>query len=156
MKKKIINGKIIQVKIWDTAGQERYKGLTKNYFRNSDGVIITYDVTNNYSFEKVHDWIESIFKYNDSEKDIKLVLIGNTIDIEKRISSEEGKNLAKMYGIPFFESSAKKNISINDLIQKIIEDVVSNFNYYKKGINLNNINNRNYINNNSFNDGCMC
>ena len=61
-----------------------------------------------------------------------------------------------MYGIPFFESSAKKNISINDLIQKIIEDVVSNFNYYKKGINLNNINNRNYINNNSFNDGCMC
>ena len=41
-------------------------------------------------------------------------------------------------------------------MQKIIEDVVSNFNYYKKGINLNNINNRNYINNNSFNDGCMC
>jgi hypothetical protein len=41
-------------------------------------------------------------------------------------------------------------------MQKIIEDVVSNFNYYKKGINLNNINNRNYINNNSFNDGSMC
>jgi small GTP-binding protein len=112
LKKKIINGKIIQVKIWDTAGQERYKGLTKNYFRNSDGVIITYDVTNNYSFEKVHDWIESIFKYNDSEKDIKLVLVGNKIDKEKRINSEEGKNLAKMYGIPFFLNLVKRKILV--------------------------------------------
>ena len=144
------------MKIWDTAGQERYKALTKNYFRNSDGEIIIYDVSNDYSFEKVHDWIESIFEYNDSEKDIKLVLVGNKIDIQKRISTEQGENLAKMYGIPFFESSAKKNIGINDFMQKIIEDVVSNLNYYKKGVNLSNINNKNYINNNSFDDGCDC
>ena len=119
MKKKIINGKIIQVKIWDTAGQERYKGLTKNYFRNSDGVIITYDVTNNYPFEKLHDWIESIFKYNDSEKDIKLVLVGNKIDIEKRINSEEGKNLAKMYGIPFFLNLVKRKILVLMILLKM-------------------------------------
>ena len=41
-------------------------------------------------------------------------------------------------------------------MQKIIEDVVSNLNYYKKGVNLSNINNKNYINNNSFDDGCNC
>ena len=41
-----------------------------------------------------------------------------------------------MYEIPFFESSAKENIGINDFMKKIIEDVVSNLTNMKKGIEL--------------------
>ena len=149
IKEEKINGNIIQVKIWDTAGQERYKSLTKNYFRNSDGVIIIYDVSDDYSFEKVHDWIQSIFEYNDSDKNIKLVLVGNKIDREKRISTEQGKNLANLYGIPFFESSAKNNIGINEFMRKIIEDVYLSLNSVKKGVQLNNndIYRKNYLKN---------
>jgi Ras-related protein Rab-8A len=40
-----LNGKIINLQIWDTAGQERYKVLAKNYYKNSDGFIIVYDIT---------------------------------------------------------------------------------------------------------------
>ena len=159
IKEEKINGNIIQVKIWDTAGQERYKSLTKNYFRNSDGVIIIYDVSDDYSFEKVHDWIHSIFEYNDSDKNIKLVLVGNKIDREKRISTEQGKNLANLYGIPFFESSAKNNIGINEFMRKIIEDVYLSLNKVKKGVQLNNndIYRKNYLKNYDIGqEGCNC
>ena len=159
IKEEKINGNIIQVKIWDTAGQERYKSLTKNYFRNSDGVIIIYDVSDDYSFEKVHDWIQSIFEYNDSDKNIKLVLVGNKFDREKRISTEQGKNLANLYGIPFFESSAKNNIGINEFMRKIIEDVYLSLNTVKKGVQLNNndIYRKNYLKNYDIGqEGCNC
>ena len=159
IKEEKINGNIIQVKIWDTAGQERYKSLTKNYFRNSDGVIIIYDVSDDYSFEKVHDWIQSIFEYNDSDKNIKLVLVGNKIDREKRISTEQGKNLANLYGIPFFESSAKNNIGINEFMRKIIEDIYLSLNSVKKGVQLNNndIYRKNYLKNYDIGqEGCNC
>ena len=150
-KEEKINDKLIKVKIWDTAGQEQYKALTKNFYRNSDGVIIIYDVTNKSSFEKVQEWVQSIGEYTDSEKNIQKVLVGNKIDLSREVTTEEGQKLAEMYEIPFFESSAKENIGINDFMKKIIEDVVSNLTNMKKGIELKD---ENYKNDEK--GGCNC
>ena len=32
-------------KQWDTAGQERYNNLAPMYYRNSEGIIIVFDLT---------------------------------------------------------------------------------------------------------------
>ncbi len=144
-----INGNNIKVKIWDTAGQEEYKSLTKNYFHNADGIIIVYDVSLKSSFDKVQEWVNSIYEY--SEKNIQKVLVGNKIDLSREVSTEEGQKLAEMYEIPFFESSAKENIGINDFMKKIIEDVVSNLTNMKKGIELKD---ENYKNDEK--GGCNC
>ena len=121
-----INDKLIRVKIWDTAGQEQYKALTKNFYRNSDGVIIVYDVTNKSTFEKVQEWVQSIGEYTDSEKNIQKVLVGNKIDLPRQVTTEEGKKLSDMYNIPFYEASAKDNIGIEDFMKKIIGEVLEN------------------------------
>lgn len=44
------------------------------------------------------------------------VLVGNKCDlVEKRkVSREEGEELAKHYGIPYLETSAKSNICVED------------------------------------------
>lgn len=131
-----INDKLIRVKIWDTAGQEQYKALTKNFYRNSDGVIIVYDVTNKSTFEKVQEWVQSIGEYTDSEKNIQKVLVGNKIDLPRQVTTEEGQKLADMYSIPFFEASAKDNIGIEDFMKKIIGEVLENLSSQKKGVGL--------------------
>ena len=41
-----------------------------------------------------------------------------------------------MYNIPFYEASAKDNISIDDFMKKIINEVVDNLSSQKKGIGL--------------------
>ena len=121
-----INGRKIRVKIWDTAGQELYKSITKNFYRNSDGVIIVYDVTDRESFEKVQDWVQTISEYTDTEKKIQKVLVANKVDLTRKVTKEEGMKLAEKYNIPFFEASAKLDIGIKDFMTKILTDVLDN------------------------------
>ena len=121
-----INGRKIRVKIWDTAGQELYKSITKNFYRNSDGVIIVYDVTDRESFEKVQGWVQTISEYTDTEKKIQKVLVANKVDLTRKVTKEEGMKLAEKYNIPFFEASAKLDIGIKDFMTKILTDVLDN------------------------------
>jgi len=43
----------------DTAGQERYRTITTAYYRGAMGFILMYDITNDESFNAVHDWYDS-------------------------------------------------------------------------------------------------
>ena len=90
-KEEVINNKTINIKLWDTAGQERYKSLTQNYFKNAEGVLLTYDITNSESFDNLKEWISST-KKNMEGKDIfiPVIIIGNKIDMPNReILNEE-------------------------------------------------------------------
>lgn len=45
---KIINedsNTIIKLNIWDTTGQEKFRSLTRQFYRDSDGAIIVFDLT---------------------------------------------------------------------------------------------------------------
>ena len=48
-----IEGAKIKLQIWDTAGQDKYKTITKNYYRNSQGVIIVFGIDSRDSFYSV-------------------------------------------------------------------------------------------------------
>ena len=65
--------------------------MTKNFFRQSNGVIVVYDVTNRQSFEKVGEWIKSIDEF--SEKNVKIILAGNKIispELASKLSDAKG------------------------------------------------------------------
>lgn len=70
----------IAVKIWDTAGQERFKTITYSFYKQANGVIITFDITNPTSFSNVKTWLESINQHADPN--IVKILVGNKIDLE--------------------------------------------------------------------------
>jgi GTPase SAR1 family protein len=81
-------------------------------------------VTNKSSFEKVQEWVQSV--YDNTERSIQMVLVGNKIDLNREVSTDEGKKLADFYKIPFFETSAKDNIGISDCLKGIINRVLEN------------------------------
>ena len=70
-----------RVKIWDTAGQERYRQLTNSFFRDVDGVIVTFDLTSQDTFLSVSDWIQSVVKIKTAS--LPMVLVGNKVDLEQ-------------------------------------------------------------------------
>ena len=67
------------VKIWDTAGQERFRTLTQSFYKQAQGIIITFDVTNDESFRNVHGWMESISKHGVAN--VAMILVGNKCDL---------------------------------------------------------------------------
>ena len=45
-----VDDKLAKVQVWDTAGQERFRSVSAAYYRNAQGCIAVYDVTNHDSF----------------------------------------------------------------------------------------------------------
>ena len=42
--------------IWDCSGQERFRSISSVYYRDADGVILVYDITNQKSFDHINEW----------------------------------------------------------------------------------------------------
>ncbi|TNV77454.1 hypothetical protein FGO68_gene2746 [Halteria grandinella] len=115
-------GEDIAVKIWDTAGQERFRTITYSFYKQANGVIVTFDVTNATSFNNVKNWLESIYQHADPN--IVKALVGNKIDLDDRVvSTEEAKRLADQHKMPYFETSAKLNKNVDELISYMMVQV---------------------------------
>ena len=119
------NNKKVKVQIWDTAGQDRFLAITKNYYRGANGILLVFDITNLSSFEHIKNWIEQI-KEEAPEK-IIIYLVGNKIDClnSRLISTEEGKKLAKEFGLKYYETSAKNNENVNSTFLDLIKEINS-------------------------------
>ncbi len=58
--------------------------------------------------------------------EVKVVLVANKIDLDKerKITTEEGMQVASKYGIPFFECSAKTGVNVNEVFHRIGADIL--------------------------------
>ncbi len=88
-------------------------------------MIVTFDVTNATSFNNVKNWLESIYQHADPN--IVKALVGNKIDLDDRaVPYEEAKALADQHKMPYFETSAKLNKNVDELISYMMEKVYAN------------------------------
>ena len=112
-----------KLQIWDTAGQERYRSITSSYYKGSHGCFIVYDITNEATFKNVDKWFEK--KKKEASKDVSIILVGNKCDLEneRKISKEQGKEKAKNFNCPFFETSALSKINIDDIFKEIVNNI---------------------------------
>ena len=116
-----IKNKDIKLKIWDTAGQERYRNIANQTFRGADGIILVFDITDEYSFSRISDWMEQI-NANISKDEIGLILIGNKCDLEDRkVPYEKGEEKARELGIDYYETSALNGKGINDVFEELVK-----------------------------------
>ena len=148
-RKKIINinGEDIRLKIWDTAGQEKFRSIQKQYYRNSDGILLVFDVTKFDTFNVLEEWINSI--KNQTSNDIIVVLVGNKIDLNNKVISDDDiKNFANDNKFKYFLTSAATGKNINEVFDYIVKEIYKIKSKKKKndGNNNNNKNlKKNYI-----------
>lgn len=101
---------LFRLQIWDTSGQERYKSFTAAYFKDANGIIFVYDITNRASFANIESWYKMAVDGTNWPLVAKM-LIGNKSDCinEREVSEAEGEDFARRIGVPFFETSAMDN-----------------------------------------------
>jgi Ras-related protein Rab-1A len=120
-----IGNKLIKLKIWDTAGQEKYKSLTSNYYKNAQGVILVYDVSNRESYNNLKNWVACISENYNKSSNVQVIVIGNKIDLTRNVSKQEAEEFCKEYNYPYFETSALKNIGLDEAFRKIVFMILS-------------------------------
>ena len=114
-----IDEKKIKMQIWDTAGQERFKNIIASYYRGAHGILLIYDVTDKDSFKNLSNWLIEIEK--NASKNVLKLLIGNKTDLEDKrvITYNQGKEFADSYGLKYIETSAKKNLNVNEAFETL-------------------------------------
>uniref|UniRef100_A0A8C1X638 small monomeric GTPase n=1 Tax=Cyprinus carpio TaxID=7962 RepID=A0A8C1X638_CYPCA len=106
-KQVVIDGETCLLDILDTAGQEEYSAMRDQYMRTGEGFLCVFAINNTKSFEDIHQYREQIKRVKDSD-DVPMVLVGNKCDLPTRtVDTRQAQELARSYGIPFIETSAK-------------------------------------------------
>ena len=116
----------VNLKIWDTCGEEKYRTITRQYYRDTNGVVLVFDLTNKNSFDKLSVWLNDIKEYGSN--DTCIILVGNKSDVQDRKLSlfEEGKKLAMNYKMPYIEVSAKTGTNVLAMFENITKKMIDN------------------------------
>lgn len=98
--------------------------MTYQFYKQADGIIIAFDITNKVSYQNVTVWIQSIYQH--SNPNISKVLVGNKLDLAddfRAVKKTTAEALAKDNDMEYFETSAYKDENIKDMFHHIMTKV---------------------------------
>lgn len=112
----------IEIDIWDTAGQERFKSMIPMYYKGAKAIIVVYDITDINSFDGAKKWISEI---ETNTKNSIIVICGNKTDLNenRKIPIEMVNSFLLGKNYINIETSAKDNINIDQMFDKIAEEI---------------------------------
>jgi small GTP-binding protein len=121
-------GKDYSVQIWDTSGQERFGSITQTYFRDALVAIIVFDVCCLDSYKKAIIWLQQRCALYDKKiwSDVT-ILVGTKCDLENKrvIPKEDANELARQYGIQYFDASAFNGDGVQIIFSTAITMAIS-------------------------------
>ncbi|KAH3732721.1 GTP-binding protein YPTM2 [Pelomyxa schiedti] len=125
MKTVKMGGKNYVMQIWDTAGHERFRTITASLYRDCMGIVLVYSIDDEGSFHSVKQWVHEITKNVGS--DVSIVLVGNKSDLVDRraVAMEAGLELAELFELPFFETSAKNSLNVDAAFMTLLLAIIS-------------------------------
>jgi len=118
-----VRGKQMQLALWDTAGQERFHALAPIYYRDADGALLVYDVTDVESFRRVSHWVEELQTMGTK---CAVAIVGNKIDLraQAKVSVADAEAYARSISARHSLASAKLGQGVQDVFTRLAEDVL--------------------------------
>jgi len=123
-----VDGKPITLQIWDTAGQERFQGLGTSFYRGADGVVFVFDVTRRNTFEELAGWKKAFLIQigQEGNDEFPMIVVANKVDAENRqVTKSEVKDWCQKQHLPFYETSAKEAINVEEAFKSVAKIVLS-------------------------------
>ena len=126
----ISDNKKVNLSIWDTCGQEKFRTVTRQYYRDTQAILLVFDLTDEKSFDDLQSWYEEAVEYINEIKCI-FFLFGNKSDEKEKIiiNEKDVKNfMRKNQKIKkYFEVSALDGHNIDLAFDKIGQYLVMTF-----------------------------
>ncbi|MEM4293471.1 MAG: Rab family GTPase [Thermoplasmata archaeon] len=103
--------------IWDILGQRYHDELHKGHYSGTEGALFVFDLTRRETFEKLESWISSL---ENAVGKIPAILLGNKADLPQwQVSEKDVEKFALAYGMPWFLTSAKTGVNVNEAFVEI-------------------------------------
>ncbi|TYZ59561.1 hypothetical protein PybrP1_011639 [[Pythium] brassicae (nom. inval.)] len=132
-KRLAVDGSKVALSLWDTAGQERFHALGPIYYRDADGAVLVYDITDDESFKKVRTWVRELRRIVG--EDIDIAIAGNKLDLQRsrKVDEDEARRYAESVGASHFNTSAKLNRGLEDVFVDLTKRMLGRSSAKKKG-----------------------
>jgi len=95
--------------------------MCDQWYRSGEAFMLVYSIVSHRSFEDIKEHYERILSIKSATKG-PMVLVGNKSDkeVDRQVTTQEGKDLAQTFKIPFFEASAKDRINVDESFYELI------------------------------------
>ncbi|OQR87525.1 ras family GTPase [Achlya hypogyna] len=117
-----IAGTDVRVNFWDLSGQPEYLEVRNEFYKDTQGALLLFDVSSRRSFESLDGWLREAAKFGGGK--FPCVVCGNKIDKVRVVSEDEGKTWAKARGYEYFETSAQTGANVADALQTLFLQTV--------------------------------
>ena len=88
------------------------------------GFLCVFSVVERKTFEEINTFRDQILRAKDADR-VPMVLVGNKCDLEKdrKVTTNEGMALAKNFGCPYIETSAKRRTNAEEAFEKLVREI---------------------------------
>lgn len=124
--KKIYKDKIIDLIVYDTSEQEEYEAVAYNNISKCNYFILVFAINSRNSMDQLYIILDEITRIKKNSF-YEIFLVGNKSDLnnQRKISLVEVKRISKKWDCKYIETSAKENVNINELFNKIFDSFIN-------------------------------
>ena len=126
VKKLDLEQALVNLSVWDLAGEERFKFVLPTFCRGAQGALVVFDLSRRRSYINITSYIELLWQIAGQ---IPAILIGNKSDLEdqRAVTKDEAKVYSQECKMEYCESSAKENLNIYDVFEKLADRMIEHF-----------------------------
>mmetsp|Transcript_11460 Transcript_11460/g.12575 ORF Transcript_11460/g.12575 Transcript_11460/m.12575 type:complete len:188 (+) Transcript_11460:72-635(+) len=120
-----VDNQIALLDIIDTAGQEEFSALRTMYYKEADGFILVFSLTEKQSLDELEDHYSRIKDALCEQDYIPIVVAGNKCDLEENIQVPEtdAKTFSDKINASFFLTSAKTGRNVTEIFKETVRKI---------------------------------
>jgi small GTP-binding protein len=118
-----IDNKLVTLQIWDLRGAPTYKSLRQLFYKGALGVVYVFDVSRRETFKNLDKWRQEV---KQEIGDVPSIIVGNKIDLPRKVESQEAEQYSKSVNSPYFETNAHNNTNVEESFEAIGRLILKN------------------------------
>jgi len=128
VKKMTVQGRKTHVNFFDLSGQNDYAEIRAEFFKESQGVLMVFEVNDRKTFAGLTRWEREAKSNGLDLASVQVVVCGNKTDLPGReVNTSEGNKWASSRGYQYVETSANSGDGVSEVFDGLFARVISQF-----------------------------